>query len=174
MDYLGVNYYSRVIVGAGPGPDRLRAGAQFTEMGWEVYPSGLTDLLLRLQQDYPVPPIIVTENGAAFRDEVVDGRVHDPERTTYLARHIRALADALARGVPVTGYMVWSLIDNFEWTSRLHQALRPGARRLRDPAPHAQGQRPLVPRLPDPVARERAPAKRAGGGRTPVGALGPY
>lgn len=116
MDYLGVNYYSRVVVGAGSGPDQLRAGSAFTEMGWEVYPAGLTELLLRLQRDYPVPPIIVTENGAAFADEMVDGRVRDPARTSYLARHIQAIADALVLGAPVVGYMVWSLIDNFEWT----------------------------------------------------------
>jgi beta-glucosidase len=116
MDYLGVNYYSRVVVGAGTAPDRLRAGAEFTEMGWEVYPSGLTELLMRLQRDYPVPPIIVTENGAAFADEVADGRVRDPARTSYLVRHIRAIADALVLGAPVAGYIVWSLIDNFEWT----------------------------------------------------------
>jgi len=116
MDFLGVNYYSRNVVGAAPGPDRMRAGAQFTEMGWEVYPSGLTDLLLRLRRDYQVPPLVITENGAAFRDEVVDGRVHDAARVAYLARHIGALADALALGAPVTGYMAWSLIDNFEWT----------------------------------------------------------
>jgi beta-glucosidase len=116
MDFLGVNYYSRVVVGAAPGPDRVRAGAQFTDMGWEVYPAGLTDLLLRLQRDYPVPPMVVTENGAAFHDELIEGRVHDAARTAFLARHIGALADALDRGAQVTGYMVWSLIDNFEWT----------------------------------------------------------
>lgn len=116
LDFLGVNYYSRVIVGTGAGPDQLRAGAEFTEMGWEVYPAGLTDLLLRLQRDYPVPPLIVTENGAAFRDDVVDGQVHDERRVAYVARHIRAVADAIALGAPVAGYMAWSLIDNFEWT----------------------------------------------------------
>jgi beta-glucosidase len=116
MDYLGVNYYSRVVVGAGSGPDQLRAGSAFTEMGWEVYPAGLTELLLRLQRDYPVPPIVVTENGAAFADEMVDGRVRDPARTSYLSQHIQAIADALVLGAPVVGYMVWSLIDNFEWT----------------------------------------------------------
>jgi beta-glucosidase len=116
MDFLGVNYYSRVIAGAQDGAERMRAGAEFTEMGWEVYPAGLTDLLLRLQRDYPVPPMIITENGAAFRDELVDGRVHDALRVAYLARHIGAVADALALGAPVTGYMAWSLIDNFEWT----------------------------------------------------------
>jgi beta-glucosidase len=116
MDFLGVNYYSRVIAGAHARAERLRAGAEFTEMGWEVYPAGLTDLLLRLQRDYPVPPMIITENGAAFADELVDGEVHDAPRVAYLARHIGAVADALALGAPVTGYMAWSLIDNFEWT----------------------------------------------------------
>jgi beta-glucosidase len=174
MDYLGVNYYSRVVVGAGAGPDRLRAGAEFTEMGWEVYPSGLTDLLLRLQRDYPVPPIVVTENGAAFADEVVDGRVHDPQRTAYLARHIRALADALARGVPVTGYMVWSLLDNFEWTRGY--AKRFGLAHV-DYATQRRTLKDSGRWYRDFLARWRAcarPAQRASGGRTPVDALGTH
>jgi beta-glucosidase len=88
-----------------------------TEMGWEIYPDGLTELLLRLHRDYAVPPLYVKENGAAFRDERVDGCVHDPERVAYLAAHIAAVGDALAQGVPMAGYMVWSLLDNFEWAS---------------------------------------------------------
>jgi beta-glucosidase len=172
MDYLGVNYYSRMVVGAGAGPDRLRAGAQFTEMGWEVYPSGLTDLLLRLQRDYPVPPILIAENGAAFQDEFVDGRVHDPERTAYLARHIHALADALERGVPVAGYMVWSLIDNFEWTRGyskrfgvVHVDYATQRRTFKDSGRWYR----------DFLARWRAsarPAMRASGAAAPVSALG--
>jgi beta-glucosidase len=172
MDYLGVNYYSRVVVGAGSGPDRLRAGAEFTEMGWEVYPSGLTDLLLRLQRDYPVPPIVVTENGAAFQDELVDGRVHDPERMAYLARHIRAIADAIALGVPVNGYMVWSLLDNFEWTrgytkrfGLVHVDYATQRRTFKDSGHWYR----------DFLARWRAsahPAQRAAGDRAPASTLG--
>ncbi len=117
MDFLGVNYYSRSVVGASGAVDPKALGAELTDMGWEVYPGGLTELLLRLHRDYPVPALYVTENGAAFRDECVGGRVDDPARTRYIARHIAAAAQALAAGVPLRGFMVWSLLDNFEWAS---------------------------------------------------------
>ena len=86
-------------------------------MGWEIYPAGLTELLLRLHRDWRVPPMYVKENGGAFKDEVIDGRVNDADRVAYLASHIAAVGDALAQGVPMAGYMVWSLMDNFEWAS---------------------------------------------------------
>ena len=117
MDFLGVNYYSRTVVSAAGPWDVHGSGREITDMGWEVYPEGLTELLLRLNRDYPVPPLYVTENGAAFRDEVVDGRVHDHRRTDYIARHIAAVGEALRLGVPMEGYSVWSLLDNFEWAS---------------------------------------------------------
>ena len=117
MDFLGVNYYSRTVVSAGAPFDVHSSGLPITDMGWEVYPEGLTDLLLRLHRDYPVPPLFVTENGGAFADVLVDGHVHDRDRTAYIASHIAAVGAALGRGVPMAGYMVWSLLDNFEWTS---------------------------------------------------------
>jgi beta-glucosidase len=117
MDFLGVNYYSRHVASADGSWRAGGSGLALTDMGWEVYPSGLTELLLRLHRDWPVPPLYVKENGAAFRDELVDGQVHDPERVAYLEAHIAAVADALDQGVPMAGYMVWSLLDNFEWTS---------------------------------------------------------
>ena len=117
MDFLGVNYYSRSVVSAAGPWDVHSSGREITEMGWEVYPEGLTELLLRLHNDYPVPPIYVTENGGAFKDHCQDGRVHDPLRTDYIARHIAAVADAIRQGVRMEGYMVWSLLDNFEWAS---------------------------------------------------------
>ena len=117
MDFLGINYYSRVVVSAGEPFDVHRSGLPITDMGWEVYPEGLTDLLLRLHRDYAVPPIFVTENGGAFKDDWVDGRVHDADRTDYIASHIQAVGAALGQGVPMAGYMVWSLLDNFEWAS---------------------------------------------------------
>jgi beta-glucosidase len=86
-------------------------------MGWEIYPEGLTELLLRLHREYPVPPLVITENGAAFVDELRNRRVADAERTRYIAQHVAAVAEALRQGVPVAGYMVWSLLDNFEWAS---------------------------------------------------------
>lgn len=121
MDFLGINYYSRNVVSAAGPVDVRASGLPITDMGWEVYPEGLTDLLLRLHRDYRVPPIYVTENGGAFKDICVmeDGvaRVHDPDRTGYIASHIAAVGAALGQGVPMAGYMVWSLLDNFEWTS---------------------------------------------------------
>ncbi|MCU0921498.1 MAG: GH1 family beta-glucosidase [Burkholderiaceae bacterium] len=115
MDFLGVNYYSRHMVSAAGPFDVHSSGLPVTEMGWEVYPEGLTELLLRLHADYAVPPLIVTENGGAFRDTLAGGHVHDRDRTSYIASHIEAVAAALRRGVPMAGYMVWSLMDNFEW-----------------------------------------------------------
>ena len=117
MDFLGVNYYTRQMVSADKPWDVRDSGYDVTDMGWEIYPQGLTDLLLRLHRDYAVPPMYVKENGAAFKDVLVDGRVHDIQRRDYIAGHIAALADALRQGVRMEGYMVWSLMDNFEWAS---------------------------------------------------------
>ena len=117
MDFLGVNYYSRAVVSAAGPWDAKTSGRPLTEMGWEVYPEGLTELLLRLHRDYAVPALYITENGGAFADVLEDGRVDDSNRTAYLAAHIAAVGDALRLGVPMAGYMVWSLLDNFEWAS---------------------------------------------------------
>ena len=121
-DFLGVNYYRPSIVRADSGSaflgtaDVLRPDDAVTEMGWLVQPRGLTQLLLRLHRDYPVKALAITENGAAYADAAVfDGRVQDPERTRYLADHIAAAGQALAEGVPLVGYFVWSFLDNFEW-----------------------------------------------------------
>jgi len=84
-------------------------------MGWEVWPAGLSELLGRLNADYRLPPIYITENGAAYPDHVVDGRIVDDKRIRYLSSHIEALGDAIASGVDVRGYFVWSFLDNFEW-----------------------------------------------------------
>lgn len=117
LDFLGINYYSRSVASADGSWRAGSSGLTLTDMGWEIYPSGLTELLLRLHRDWRLPPLYVKENGAAFRDELVDGQVHDSERVAYLAAHIAAVGDALAQGVPMAGYMVWSLLDNFEWAS---------------------------------------------------------
>ncbi len=117
MDFLGINYYTRGVVSASGTWDVKRSGKALTDMGWEVHPEGLTELLLRLHRDWTLPPLYVKENGAAFQDQWVNGRVHDRARTDYIARHIAAVGDALAAGVPMAGYMVWSLLDNFEWAS---------------------------------------------------------
>jgi beta-glucosidase len=90
---------------------------QHTDMGWEVYPDALRELLVRVAKDYGPQAIYVTENGAAFGDiRGHDGRVHDPERTAYLESYIAAVSRAVAEGAPVKGYFVWSLLDNFEWS----------------------------------------------------------
>jgi beta-glucosidase len=117
MDFLGVNYYSRSVISADGPWDVHKGGREITDMGWEVYPEGLTELLVRLHTDYPVPPLYVTENGGAFKDQMIDGQVNDTPRTDFIARHIAAVADAMRQGVQMEGYMVWSLMDNFEWAS---------------------------------------------------------
>ena len=120
LDFVGVNTYSRQLVRAAPGsgePVVVRAPrGPLTDMGWEIYPDALYEVLTRVHDDYAPPALYVTENGAAFADvRTHDGRVHDLERIEYLAAHVAAVERAVAAGVPVRGYFVWSLLDNFEW-----------------------------------------------------------
>jgi beta-glucosidase len=127
IDLLGVNYYNPCFVFADPAAAANPAfpgseGVGFapppgavTGMDWPIEPWGLSDLLLRLHRDYPGTPLMVTENGAAFADRVVDGRVDDQDRLEYLRGHFAAAHDAISRGVDLRGYLVWSLLDNFEW-----------------------------------------------------------
>jgi len=125
MDFLGINYYTRGVVSASGAWSAQTSGKPLTDMGWEIVPEGLTELLTRIHRDWTLPPLYVKENGAAFQDTPVPaaegqpegGRIHDTERTGYIASHIAAVGDALAQGVPMAGYMVWSLLDNFEWAS---------------------------------------------------------
>jgi len=87
-----------------------------TDMGWEVRPAGLHDLLVRVAADYHPPTIYVTENGAAYDDPPdASGRIDDVRRIDFLRGHLLALGRALDAGVPVAGYFHWSLLDNFEW-----------------------------------------------------------
>ncbi|UZQ83342.1 GH1 family beta-glucosidase [Thermoanaerobacter sp. RKWS2] len=120
IDFLGVNYYTRSIVKYDedsmlkaenvPGPGKR------TEMGWEISPESLYDLLKRLDREYTKLPMYITENGAAFKDEVTeDGRVHDDERIEYIKEHLKAAAKFIGEGGNLKGYFVWSLMDNFEW-----------------------------------------------------------
>lgn len=142
IDALGVNYYQGEAVGARPPAEAVATeaaterptrspfpvphdihhhprGLPTTAMGWEVQPEGLTRLLVRLHEEYAGPAgtdLYVTENGAAFSDEVAaDGAVHDAGRTEYLRDHLAAVLDAVDHGVPVKGYFYWSLMDNYEW-----------------------------------------------------------
>lgn len=140
LDVLGVNYYKGDAVSGRPHTDVTGLGGvhpsrptstpfvgcddvtfpsrglPVTDMGWEVQPEGLTRLLTRLAADYDVPPMYLTENGAAYVDVPdASGAVHDPERVAYLADHLRAVHAAIEQGADVRGYFYWSLLDNFEW-----------------------------------------------------------
>ncbi|MCW2749023.1 MAG: beta-galactosidase [Aeromicrobium sp.] len=123
IDFLGVNYYAPARIAAEgsygwPGTDRAFATiipGPRTIMGWPIRPSGLTDLLVRVHEEYGVP-MMVTENGCAAPDAVgADGTVHDDDRIAYLDGHLRAVLDAVDAGADVRGYYVWTLMDNFEW-----------------------------------------------------------
>jgi beta-glucosidase len=128
LNWLGVNYYFRTLVRAADGPvgkpypwigppvEEVDPEGPTTTMGWGVHPDGFTEMLLRLRDEYPGIPLVVTENGSAWPDQVgPDGRVHDPERVDYLLRHLEAAAGSIAQGVDLRGYFAWSFMDNFEW-----------------------------------------------------------
>jgi beta-glucosidase len=119
MDYLGLNYYSRAVLRSA-GPDAFDwvhlPDVERTTMDWEVHPQGLQDLLQDFRQRYPnLPPIYITENGMSSADAPSAGEVDDRQRQSYLQRHLAACSRAMAAGVDVRGYFVWSLLDNFEW-----------------------------------------------------------
>ncbi len=123
IDFLGINYYSRSVIRAVENaalenePQTVFPGDEYTEMGWEVYPPGLYDTLLRVHFNYGFPALYITENGAAFDDTVDgDGQVHDRRRISYLKRHLAAAQRAISAGVPLEGYYLWSFLDNFEWS----------------------------------------------------------
>ena len=122
LAFLGINYYSPALVAGttdhtpsayvgSPHVEFADGGRPRTSIGWEIDADGLLRLLLRLRRDYPELPLYLTENGAAFDDEV-----HDTARIAYLADHVRACAEAIGLGVPLKGYFAWSLLDNFEWS----------------------------------------------------------
>jgi beta-glucosidase len=124
IDFLGVNYYTRMVVAHDDTRPPLKAApvaqvnAPHTEMGWEVYPRALTDVLTWIHERYGDIPLYVTENGSAFLDpsSATDGRIHDPLRVAYLESHLKAVHEAITRGVNLRGYFAWSLLDNFEWS----------------------------------------------------------
>jgi beta-glucosidase len=121
LDYLGVNFYRPNLVAARDDGSVLRLGevpqeAATTAMGWPVVPQALTELLVGLKRDYGDVPLLITENGAAFVDRRNGSDViEDPSRVAYLESHLEAVERAIALGVDVRGYFVWSLLDNFEW-----------------------------------------------------------
>jgi beta-glucosidase len=120
-DVLGVNYYTRSLLAydARALPLQTRRvvppDAPITAMGWEVYPEGLYQVLTRVHADYGPSRMLVTENGAAYDDVVVDGYVDDADRESFLREHLLQAYRAVEEGVPLGGYFVWSLLDNFEW-----------------------------------------------------------
>ena len=159
LSFLGVNYYRPHAIttdvdrsdrttetpGSLGGWDVVPRGTPVTSMGWPVEPSGLLELLQRLRSEYSPTRIFLTENGAAFDDGPgPDGVVHDEPRIAFLRDHVAAAGQAIAAGVPLIGYLVWSLLDNFEWAEG-YAKRRPGPRRLRDPGADPEGERPLVP-----------------------------
>jgi beta-glucosidase len=120
LDFLGVNFYRPTLVAAGNdavlGVAAVELDAETTAMGWPVVPSALTELLLRIRDDYGDLPLVITENGAAFEDRLDGGGVVDDQRRlAYIAAHVEAVDRARAAGADVRGYYVWSLLDNFEW-----------------------------------------------------------
>ena len=118
IDFLGVNYYFRAFVSTENPPKKPEGKLGFSDMGWEIYPEGLTDLLLKLKAEYPdIPPIYITENGMAVADQMINDKVSDEVRIEYVRTHLKALHEAMAKGVDVQGYFYWSLLDNFEWNS---------------------------------------------------------
>lgn len=118
LDFIGVNYYTRSVVRHLPLIQSLQIkpkDSQYSQM-WEIYPPGIYDLLKRLDADYHHPNLIVTENGVPFEDRVdPEGRVRDEKRIAYLKVHMQHVHRAIQEGVPISGYFVWSLLDNFEW-----------------------------------------------------------
>ena len=118
LDFMGVNFYTRAVY-------KACAENQFeqvtvpdvphTDIGWEIYPKALSELLLSLNVLYPLPPLYITENGAAMDDKLQDGSVADEDRTQYYHQHLNAVNDAIEAGVDIRGYFAWSLMDNFEW-----------------------------------------------------------
>jgi len=138
LDFLGVNYYRDHLLQPRTGDDpptvpdlpgteavtMAPGGPDATTMGWPVTPDGLRALLVRIAHEYPPVPLVITENGAAYRDsraalqvreDEEQGPIPDPARIAFIRAHLAALAAAVEQGVDVQGYFAWSLLDNFEW-----------------------------------------------------------
>jgi beta-glucosidase len=125
LDFVGLNIYTRTFVEHDPAVPGLQArtssrrvpGAEYTVKGWEVYPAAIYEALMRFKEDWGDPPVYVTENGAAFKDRLENGAIHDLDRTRYYRAYLAELHRAMEAGVKVKGYFAWSLLDNFEWTA---------------------------------------------------------
>ena len=117
IDFLGINFYTRAIYRADTDEHFLQVDPPNprTDMGWEIYPKAFTELLVSLNEKYTLPPVYITENGAAMADKIIDGVVNDQDRVNYYQQHLNAVNDAIEQGVQIKGYFAWSLMDNFEW-----------------------------------------------------------
>jgi len=123
MDFIGVQNYTREVISHSYFNPFVHArvvkaserDVEHTAMNWEVYPPSIYLVLKRLAAYPGIPRLVVTENGAAFKDAVVDGHVHDEQREIYLKEHISQVYRAKSEGVDVNGYFVWTFMDNFEW-----------------------------------------------------------
>jgi beta-glucosidase len=115
IDYLGINWYLRLVVNSRGRVIKVPA-AEETLMGWEICPAALTRMLLAMNKEYKLPPIYITENGAALADTHTATGVHDNRRMLYIHEHLSAIELAIAGGVDMRGYFAWSLMDNLEWS----------------------------------------------------------
>lgn len=118
IDYLGINHYfsNWLTKGSDGEPQWVKKDLPTTDRGWNIYPDGFRDMLLKVTEEYGRIPIYIMENGASYPDQVSpDGGVHDSERVAYFQGYLRALHEAIQQGVDVKGYFAWSLMDNFEW-----------------------------------------------------------
>jgi len=118
LDFIGVNYYTRTVYRAnskGWFSDVPPTAPPLTDMGWEIYPQGLTEVLLAMHRRYNLPPVYITENGAAMPDTLLHNQVADAERVSYFQQHLQATEAAITAGMRIDGYFAWSLMDNFEW-----------------------------------------------------------
>lgn len=120
VDWCGLNYYTRKLIAAAPDPwpglAEVDGPLPKTEMGWEIYPDGLHHFLAMAARDFTGDtPLFVTENGMAAPDRIANGKVQDDDRIAYIDAHVAKVRQAIAEGVPVKGYFVWSLMDNYEW-----------------------------------------------------------
>ena len=183
IDWLGVNYYNDSFVAARLGSDatnpgvegvsEVSIGSQRTDSGWSITPTGLRDLLVSIGRDHPsAPPMLVTENGAAYDDPLTpDGSIDDARRIDYLEQHLLAVSDAIADGADVRGYLVWSLLDNFEWAEGYAKRFGIVHVDFADAAPDAPAQRRLVSATSSPATpsghprRPRVLTIAAGAGR---------
>lgn len=130
LDFMGLNYYTRSIAQAPHSAREKERGYRFvppqapkplTAIGWEIYPEGLGRVVRQLQSQWPLPPLWITENGAADNTPVVDGAVDDQLRCAYLQAHFAQVAELLRGGADIRGYYLWSLMDNFEWAQGYSQ-----------------------------------------------------